>query len=102
MQPESTIVRRRLRGLLSTPRLFNGEARPRRKRLVRQYLTVAASCKVATRPDQLGLKVGYVNETSGTHINTRAFLCALRRFYDFLIERSDYTDANPLAVTGYS
>ena len=72
------------------------------RQLVRQYLTVAASCKVAMRPDQLGLKVGYVNETSGTHINTRAFLCALRRFYDFLIERSDYTEANPLAVTGYS
>ena len=72
------------------------------RQLVLQYLTVAASCKVAMRPDQLGLKVGYVNETSGTHINTRAFLCALRRFYDFLIERSDYTEANPLAVTGYS
>ena len=37
------------------------------RQLVRQYLTVAASCKVAMRPDQLGLKVGYVNETSGTH-----------------------------------
>jgi site-specific recombinase XerD len=72
------------------------------RQLVRQYLTVAASCKIAGRPDQLGLKVAYVNETAGTHINTRAFLCALRRFYDFLIERSDYTEANPLAVTGYS
>ena len=54
------------------------------------------------RPDQLGLKVAYVNETAGTHINTRAFLCALRRFNDFLIERSDYKDANPLVVAGYS
>jgi integrase len=72
------------------------------RQLVRQYLTVAANCKVTMRPDQLGLKVGYVNETSGTHINARAFLCALRRFYDFLIERSDYTGVNPLAVTGYS
>jgi integrase len=54
------------------------------------------------RPDQLGLKIAYVNETAGTHINTRVFLCALRRYYDFLIERSDYTDANPLAVAGYS
>lgn len=72
------------------------------RQLVRQYLTVAANCKITVRPDQLGLKVAYVNETSGTHINTRVFLCALRRFYDFLIERSDYMEANPLAVAGYS
>jgi site-specific recombinase XerD len=72
------------------------------RQLVRQYLSVAASCKIMLRPDQLGLKVAYVNESAGTHINTRVFLCALRRFYDFLIERSDYKDANPLAVAGYS
>lgn len=72
------------------------------RQLVRQYLTVAARCKILVRPDQLGLKVAYVNETAGTHINTRAFLSSLRRFYDFLIERSDYEDANPLAVAGYS
>jgi integrase len=72
------------------------------RQLVRQYLSVAASCKITVRPDQLGLKVAYINETAGTHINTRAFLCALRRFYDFLIERSDYKDPNPLAVAGYS
>jgi integrase len=71
------------------------------RQLVRQYLTVAASCMVSIRPDQLGLKVAYVNQTSGTHINTRAFLCGLRRFYDFLIDRSDYKDANPLALAGY-
>jgi hypothetical protein len=72
------------------------------RQLVRQYLSVAASCKIAVRPDQLGLKVDYVNETAGTHINMRAFLCALRRFYDFLIERLEYKDANPLAVAGHS
>lgn len=72
------------------------------RQLVRQYLAVAASCKVSVRQDQLGLKVAYVNQTSGTHINTRAFLCGLRRFYDFMIDRSDYTDANPLALAGYS
>jgi len=72
------------------------------RQLVRQYLFVAASCKVTIRPDQLGLKVAYVNESAGTHINSRVFLCALRRLYDFLIERSDYMDENPLAVTGYS
>jgi integrase len=72
------------------------------QQLIRQYLAVAASCKITVRPDQLGLKVAYVNETSGTQINTRMFLCALRRFYDFLIERSDYKEANPLAVPGYS
>jgi hypothetical protein len=70
------------------------------RQLARQYLTVAGSCKVSVRPE--GLKVAYINETSGTHINTRVFLCALRRFYDFLIERVDYKDGNPLAVTGYS
>jgi integrase len=72
------------------------------RQLVRQYLSVAASCKITLRPDQLGLKVAYVNESAGTHINTRVFLCALRRFYDFLIERSEYKDTNPLAVAGYS
>jgi integrase len=72
------------------------------RQLVRQYLSVAATCKITVRADQLGLKVAYVNESAGTHINTRVFLCALRRFYDFLIERSEYNDANPLAVTGYS
>jgi site-specific recombinase XerD len=72
------------------------------RQLVRQYLTVAGSCKISVRPDQLGLKVAYVNETTGTHINTRAFLCALRRFYDFLIERGDYRDENPMAIPGYS
>ena len=36
------------------------------RQLVRQYLSVAASCKIAVRPDQLGLKVAYVNETAGT------------------------------------
>ena len=56
------------------------------RQLVRQYLSVAASCKISVRPDQIGLKVAYVNETAETHINTRVFLCALRRFYEFLIE----------------
>jgi hypothetical protein len=72
------------------------------RQLVRQYLTVAANCKISLRPDQLGLKVAYVNQTSGTHINPQAFLCGLRRFYDFLIDRSDYKEANPLAVAGYA
>jgi hypothetical protein len=33
---------------------------------VRQYLTVAARCKVVVRPDLAGLKATYVNETSAS------------------------------------
>lgn len=66
------------------------------RNVIRQYLTVAARCKVVVRPDMAGLKATYVNETSGARINVRVFLTALKRFYDHLILRHAYCHANPL------
>jgi site-specific recombinase XerD len=66
------------------------------RNVIRQYLTVAARCKVVVRPDMAGLKASYVNETSATRINIRVFLTALKRFYDHLIFRHVYCHANPL------
>jgi len=66
------------------------------RNVVRQYLTVAARCRVAVRPDMVGLKATYVNETSASRINVRVLLTALKRFYDHLILRQVYCHANPL------
>ncbi len=66
------------------------------RNIVRQYLTVAAHCKVAVRPDMAGLKATYVNETNGTRINVRVLLTGLKRFYDHLILKNVYSHANPL------
>jgi site-specific recombinase XerD len=66
------------------------------RNVIRQYLTVAARCKVVVRPDMAGLKATYVNETSATRINIRVFLTALKRFYDHLILRRVYCHENPL------
>jgi integrase len=66
------------------------------RNVVKQYLTVAARCKVVVRPDMVGLKATYVNETSASRINVRVFLTALKRFYDHLILRQVYRHANPL------
>lgn len=64
--------------------------------VIRHYLTVIAKCKVMSRPDTFGLKVTYVNQTSGTHIQVRILLAALKRFYDLLISAGEYAYANPL------
>ncbi len=66
------------------------------RNIVRQYLTVAARCKVVVRPDMAGLKATYVNDTSATRINIRVLLTALKRFYEHLILRHVYCYANPL------
>jgi len=66
------------------------------RNVIRQYLTVAARCKVVVRPDMAGLKATYVNETGATRINIRVLLTALKRFYDHLILRRAYCHANPL------
>ena len=66
------------------------------RNVIRQYLTVAARCKMVVRPDMAGLKATYVNETSATRINVRVLLTALKRFYDHLILRHVYRHANPL------
>src|SRR5260370_30363111 len=48
------------------------------RNIVREYLTVAARCKLTSRADRLGLKVIYVSETEETRINIRILLAALR------------------------
>src|SRR5215469_13983916 len=66
------------------------------RNILREYLTVAAKCKLTTRPDRLGVKVTYVCQTSETGINIRILLAALRRLYDYLITSCSYSYANPL------
>jgi integrase len=66
------------------------------RNILREYLTVAAKCKLTTRPDRLGVKVTYVCQTSETGINIRILLAALRRLYDYLITSGSYSNANPL------
>lgn len=66
------------------------------RNVLREYLTVAANCKLTTRADRLGVKVTYVCQTSETGINIRILLAALRRFYDYLISSEGYGHANPL------
>jgi hypothetical protein len=50
------------------------------RNVLREYLIVAAKCKLTTRADRLGVKVTYVCQTSETGINIRILLAALRRF----------------------
>jgi integrase len=66
------------------------------RNIFREYLTVAAKCKLTTRPDRLGVKVTYVCQTSETGINVRILFAALRRLYDYLISSGGYAHANPL------
>ena len=66
------------------------------RNLLREYLTVGAQCKLTNRPDLTGLKFTYINATSGTRINVRTLLSALKRLYDFLITNRRYSDRNPL------
>ena len=63
---------------------------------VRQYLTVAAECRITVRPDTLGLKASYINATAGTRINVGLLLVALKKLYDVLIEHGLYRGANPM------
>ncbi len=66
------------------------------RNIIREYLTVAAKCKVTSRADRLGLKIAYVCQTSETSINIRILLAVLRRFYDHLAAVKVYEHANPL------
>lgn len=63
---------------------------------VRQYLTVAAACRITVRPDTLGLKASYINATAGTHINVGLLLVALKKLYDVLADHGLYGFANPM------
>jgi hypothetical protein len=66
------------------------------RNVLREYLTVAAKCKLTSRADRLGVKITYVCQTRETGINIRILLAALRRFYDYLISSDGYGHANPL------
>lgn len=66
------------------------------RNIIREYLTVAAKCKVTSRADRLGLKIAYVCQTSETSIIIRILLAVLRRFYDHLTAVKVYEHANPL------
>lgn len=66
------------------------------RNILREYLTVAAKCKLTTRADRLGVKVTYVCQTSETALNIRILLAALRRLYDYLITSGKYAHPNPL------
>jgi hypothetical protein len=69
---------------------------PQVRHAVRQYLTVAAECRITIRPDTLGLKASYINATAGTRISVGLLLVALKKLYDVLIERGLYQRANPM------
>lgn len=69
---------------------------PQVRHAVRQYLTVAAECRITIRPDTLGLKASYVNVTAGTRINVGLLLVALKKLYDVLSDHGLYPFANPM------
>jgi integrase len=85
---DDSVVRRNGWSLLGPP----AEVR----NVVREYLMVAAKCKLTLRPDRLGLKVTYVCQTSETGINIRILLAVLRRYYDHLISFAGYNHPNPM------
>ena len=66
------------------------------RNIIREYLAVAAKCKLTYRADRTGMKATYVSETQETRINVRILLAALRRFYDHLISSKTYEPPNPL------
>ncbi len=72
-----------------------GEPREVRN-LVREYLTKVGECRIARRPDTLGVRVSYINATSGTRINVRLLLAALKQLYEILGDRGLYPFPHPL------
>jgi integrase len=69
---------------------------PQVRHAVRQYLTVAAKCRITVRPDTLGLKASFINATAGTRINVGLLLVALKKLYDVLADHGLYGWANPM------
>lgn len=69
---------------------------PQVRQAVRQYLTVAAECRITVRPDTLGLKASYINATAGTRINVSLLLVALKKLYDVLADHGLYGFPNPM------
>jgi len=66
------------------------------RHLIREYLTLGADCKVIVRPDTAGLMITHVDRGSGTRVNVRTLLAALKRFYEVLIAHGLYRHPNPL------
>jgi integrase len=66
------------------------------RNLLREYLTVAANCKLTMRADGLGIKATYVAQAAGNTINIRTLLSALKRLFEMLISRGLYCHQNPL------
>jgi len=66
------------------------------RHLVCEYLTAGAHCKVTLRPDTAGLMVTYVERGTGTRVNVRTLLAALKWFYEVLIAHRLYPHRNPL------
>jgi len=66
------------------------------RNVIRQYLCVAAKCKLTTRTDTCGLKVTYVNQPQGSAINIRILLAALKRLFEVLSSNGLYPHHNPL------
>ena len=66
------------------------------RNMLREYLTVAARCKLTSRADGLGIKATYVVQVAGNTINIRTLLAALKRLFETLIARGIYHHPNPL------
>ena len=66
------------------------------RNMLREYLTVAAKCKLTSRADGLGVKATYVVQAAGNTINIRTLLAALKRLFEMLIARGMYHHPNPL------
>jgi len=82
---------------VTTARGWHWHAEPPQVRhAIRQYLTIAAECRITIRPDTLGVKASYVNATAGTRINVGLLLVALKKLYDVLGDCGFYRFANPM------
>jgi integrase len=69
---------------------------PKVRSAMREYLTAVAQCRVILRPDMLGIRVAYINQTSRTTINVRLLLASLKKLYDVLHDRGFYPFPNPM------
>jgi len=63
---------------------------------LRQYLYAKGNCKVAVRPDNVGLRSVYISPFDNKHINIPVFLAALKNFYETAIDNNFYECSNPL------
>jgi hypothetical protein len=73
-----------------------GEPRAVRN-ILREYLRVAAKCKVTVHPGRFRATPVCINATAETAIQVRVLLAALKRLYEALSAAGLYAHANPLA-----